>query len=181
MTQKQLQNKLYKEYNLVSEDFFKHQHYTILTRSGIEKIQAGSNIDVKFEGQHYEKDFVVIKAIATKGDKSIETFGSCTHGRGSAGNTISWYVSEIAEKRALARAILKIEGLYEHGAKSEDESDDWKDERAEITADVINRGNNAILRGEKTAEEVIEAVEAQYIVGESIKYNWKALKPQTKE
>lgn len=77
MTQKELQNKLYKDYKLVSEDYFKHNHYTIITRSGIEKIMAGSGIDITFEGQVFQPDFAVVKAIATKGDRNIETYGSC--------------------------------------------------------------------------------------------------------
>ena len=33
---------LYKEYNLTKDDVFKHQHYLIITRSGIEKLMAQS-------------------------------------------------------------------------------------------------------------------------------------------
>ena len=31
---------LYKKYNLTAEDVYKHKHYLIITRSGIEKIMA---------------------------------------------------------------------------------------------------------------------------------------------
>ena len=31
---------LYEKYNLTKEDIFKHQHYVIITRTGIEKIKA---------------------------------------------------------------------------------------------------------------------------------------------
>ena len=48
-TKKEILNNLYKKYGLEKEDTFKHQHYTILTRSGIEKIQRGGNIQVTFE------------------------------------------------------------------------------------------------------------------------------------
>ena len=34
----------YIKYNLTKDDVFKHQHYIILTRSGIDKIQALENI-----------------------------------------------------------------------------------------------------------------------------------------
>ena len=37
----------YVKYELAKDDVFKHQHYIIITRSGIEKIQAIENIIVK--------------------------------------------------------------------------------------------------------------------------------------
>jgi hypothetical protein len=53
-----------------------------------------------------EKDFAVIKAIATKGDVTIETFGSALHGQG--GNCRSNYVSWRWQRSVhLARAVLK--------------------------------------------------------------------------
>ena len=40
---------LYKKYNLTKDDFFKHQHYTIITRQGIDKIQALEQMSVNYE------------------------------------------------------------------------------------------------------------------------------------
>ena len=40
MNKRDILNRLFVENNLTEEDVFKHQHYTIITRSGIEKIQA---------------------------------------------------------------------------------------------------------------------------------------------
>ena len=71
-----------------------------------------------------------------------------------------------------------MENLYSEGVYSESEADDFSDSRTEITTAVINRGNNAILRGELTADEVIQKAEEQYIVGETIKYAWRKLKIQ---
>ena len=39
----------YLKYGLSKEDVFKHQHYIIITRSGIEKIQAIENIKIYFD------------------------------------------------------------------------------------------------------------------------------------
>ena len=39
----------YIKYNLTKDDVFKHQHYIILTRSGIDKIQAIENIFISYE------------------------------------------------------------------------------------------------------------------------------------
>ena len=63
---------LYKKYELEKSDVFKHQHYLIITRSGIEKIQAVANIKVNFDVIKCERDFCVIKAYNDK----LETFGS---------------------------------------------------------------------------------------------------------
>ena len=118
---------MYLKYELDKEDIFKHQHYIILTRSAIEKIQAKESIDVRFEVVKCEPNFAAVKAIAIKGNKVIETYGSALKGATfKDGNTNSHYVLEMAEKRSFARATLKILGLYEIGVKSEDESEDFK-------------------------------------------------------
>ena len=39
----------YHHYGLDKEDVFKHQHYVIITRSGIDKIQAIENITIDYE------------------------------------------------------------------------------------------------------------------------------------
>ena len=118
---------LYEKYNLAKEDFFKHQHYTIITRQGIDKIQALEQIDVHYEVIKCEPNFAVFKAYAQKDGKSIQTFGSALKGEGyKDGNTNSWYVAEMAEKRAMSRAVLKLTGFYELGVFGEDESETFK-------------------------------------------------------
>ena len=118
---------MYLKYELEKEDVFRHQHYIILTRSAIEKIQAHESIDIHYEVIKCEYNFAGVKAIATKENKTIETFGSALKGTNfKDGNTASHYVLEMAEKRAFARATLKILGLYEIGIKSEDESEEFK-------------------------------------------------------
>jgi hypothetical protein len=114
---------LYKKYNLEKTDVFKHQHYVIITRQGIEKIQAQEQIKIKFDVIKCEPNFAVVKAV----NENIETFGSAYKGASfKEGNTNSWYVMEMAEKRALSRAVLKLTGFYELGVFGEDESEDFK-------------------------------------------------------
>jgi len=114
---------LYKKYNLEKSDVFKHQHYVIITRQGIEKIQAQEQIKIKFDVIKCEPNFAVVKAV----NENIETFGSAYKGASfKEGNTNSWYVMEMAEKRALSRAVLKLTGFYELGVFGEDESEDFK-------------------------------------------------------
>lgn len=118
---------LYDKYNLGKEDFFKHQHYTIITRQGIDKIQAHEQMIVTYEVIKCEPSFAVFKASAEKDGKKIETFGSALKGAGyKDGNTNSWYVAEMAEKRAMSRAVLKLTGFYELGVFGEDESESFK-------------------------------------------------------
>ena len=97
----------YNKYNLEPSDVFKHQHYIIITRSGIDKIQALENIFIHYEVVKSESNFASVKAVALKGDNS-------------------WYVMEMAEKRAMSRAVLKLTGFYELGVFGEDESEDFK-------------------------------------------------------
>jgi hypothetical protein len=116
----------YIKYNLTKDDVFKHQHYIIITRSGIDKIQALENINIDYDVIKCEKDFCVVKANATKEGKSIQTFGSAIKGDFKNGTTNSWYVMEMSEKRAVSRAVLKLTGFYELGCFSEDESESFK-------------------------------------------------------
>ena len=118
---------MYVKYDLTKADVFKHQHYIILTRSGVEKISAKEHIDITYEVINSEPNFAVVKATAVKGDKVIETFGSALKGAGfKDGSTNTWYVMEMAEKRALSRATLKMTGLYEQGVFGQDESESFK-------------------------------------------------------
>ena len=117
----------YIKYNLTKDDVFKHQHYIIITRSGIEKIQALESIKIWYEVVNSEPNFAGVKATAIKDDLTIETFGSALKGETyKDGNTNSWYVLEMAEKRAMSRAVLKLTGFYELGVFGEDEAEDFK-------------------------------------------------------
>ena len=124
---------LYKKYNLTKDDFFKHQHYTIITRQGIDKIQALEQMYVKYEVIKREPNYAVFKAYAEKNGKNIETFGSAYKGETfKDGTTNSWYVAEMAEKRAMSRAVLKLTGFYELGVFGEDESESFKKQKTEF-------------------------------------------------
>ena len=131
---------LYKKYELTESDVFKHKHYLIITRKGIDKIQAKEKIFISYEAVKTEPEFCVVKAMASKEEATIETFGSAKYGgkewdatardgKGAwneKGNTTTWYVMEMAEKRAMSRAVLKLTGFYELGVFGEDESEDFK-------------------------------------------------------
>lgn len=118
---------LYKKYDLTADDVFKHQHYVIITRQGIDKIQAIEKININYEVIQCTPNFSVMRATATKEDARVETFGSALKGDNyKDGNCNSWYVAEMAEKRAMSRAVLKLTGFYELGVFGEDEADNFK-------------------------------------------------------
>lgn len=118
---------LYKKYELTKDDVFKHQHYIILTRSGIDKIQAKEKITIIYDVINCEPKYCVVKASADANGTKIQTFGSALKGTNHKdGNCNTWYVMEMAEKRAMSRAVLKLTGFYELGVFGEDESDDFK-------------------------------------------------------
>ena len=125
-TKTEMLKKLFIENNLEKEDVFKHQHYTIITRAGIDKIQANNKINIDYEVVKCERDFAVVKAYATINGQNIQTFGSALKGDFKTGNCNTWYVMEMAEKRAMSRAVLKLTGFYELGVFGEDESESFK-------------------------------------------------------
>lgn len=111
---------LFEANGLSRDDIFVHRNFTIVKRSGIEKVQAAQNIHVEFEVIQCDRDFVVMKAhghlVGDETGRKVETFGSAT-----SDNCMSKHLVEMAEKRALSRAVLKLTNLYEHGVFGEDE------------------------------------------------------------
>lgn len=127
---------LYKKYDLCKDDVYTHKHYIIITRQGIDKIQACEKINIDYQVVKCEKDYAVVKATAKVGDYTVQTFGSALYGQKEningkwidTGTTQSWYIMEMAEKRAMSRAVLKLTGFYELGVFSEEESTEFKKE-----------------------------------------------------
>jgi hypothetical protein len=124
-TKQEILNRLFVENNLTEEDYFKHNKgfYTIITRSGIEKIMYNNNIEISYELLYNSPDnkCVIIKAKGKMGDKLIETFGEA-----SPNNNQNSYPVAIAEKRSMSRCVLKLTQLYQHQVFGEDEADAFK-------------------------------------------------------
>jgi hypothetical protein len=131
-------NELVKKNHLnVDEDVFRKtirgKEMAFIKRSGIEKIQFTNDIRVKYEVIVMQPDYVVIKAIASrglgvsyaldKGDVVVESFGEATP---ENTNQKPPYYSAMAEKRGLSRVVLKIVGAYKYNVFGEDEADDFK-------------------------------------------------------
>ena len=118
-------NKLFKKYALSIDDTFKHKHYNIICRSGIDKIMGAAGIHIEYDLKHYNPDLktCIIKATGSKQDVTIQTYGEC-----SPENNRNAYPVAIAEKRAMSRIVLKLCGFYELNVFGEDEADSFKKE-----------------------------------------------------
>lgn len=132
MSNPELLRQLFKEYDLVydkdnpnskANDVYKHKHYTIITRQGIQKIERKSKIycDIEVVDSISNATSVTMKGkgIAIDGQTYI-TFASA-----SADTSTNKYYAEMAEKRCRSRLVLTLAGLYELGVFGEDESDDF--------------------------------------------------------
>jgi len=142
LSKSEILRKLFEQYNLIFDknnpkskdnDIFIHNHFTIITRSGIEKIQKAANIHIKYEIFYVSENAVFVKAVGHRLNPdgtikdSIETLASA-----SDRTSTSAYFPEMAEKRAMSRVVLKLAGLYEYGVFGADESDEWKEEAKRI-------------------------------------------------
>lgn len=128
-----------KECGITKDDVFKHNHYTIFTRSGIEKIanKKGyvTQLNVITSTPTHAAVHMKARNPIMNTDPNdplfwdVETTASALYGLGhtvdgkwiATGNTNSHYVLEVAEKRAKSRCVLMLVGLYEHNYMGEDE------------------------------------------------------------
>ena len=121
MTKQEL-TKFYKLHNLLPSDVYKDKRgFVIITKSGIEKIQNQNNIKVAFDPIVCEIDNVVFKAVSMRFDSSADEFVPIIETFGSANkeNCRNTFKVEVAEKRALARCIIKT--MQWTNMKGEDE------------------------------------------------------------
>jgi hypothetical protein len=147
---------LFKKYNLVydkdnpnskSNDVYKHKHYTIITRQGIQKIERETGITC---------DIQVVDSISTPTNVTMKGVGSIigpnnvvqtyqTFASASEETSTNKYFAEMAEKRCRSRLILTLAGLYELGVFGEDEADKFseviKEQQAQQPATAKFRGN----------------------------------------
>ena len=72
-TKKETLRRLFIECSLTQEDAFEHKFYKIITRSGIDKIQAAKNIEIKYELVHNSVDnkCIIIKAVSRMGEPTL--------------------------------------------------------------------------------------------------------------
>ena len=135
-TRSEFLRKLYLACGLIPEDTYQMKFgggpgQTIITRSGVEKIQHHFGMSCVFQLERLDPHFAAVKCTVSwqmdGATKQLETFGSALYSPDrKAGTSISLYVLELAEKRAKSRAVLQASGAYMNGAFGEDESDSFK-------------------------------------------------------
>lgn len=160
MTRKEKLNGLYQKYNLTKEDTYHNskQGWTIITRSGIDKIQEAAGIEIEYDIISHDLVNVIIKATGKINLESDEEFSArekkaeqpwmvdrkCkrieTFGEASPKNTKNGYPVAIAEKRAMSRVVLKLTGFYQEGVYGEDEA--WEDAKQFVQEEKKARGFN---------------------------------------
>lgn len=130
MTKADRLKKLYQENGLDREDTFIMEKggrkIPIITRSGIEKIQALNDIDVSFTLEKSEPDHVIIKAIGVMFVPSEngpnKVYRVETYAEANPKNCTNTYPVMTCEKRALGRVVLKLAGFYKEGVFAEGEN-----------------------------------------------------------
>lgn len=161
-TKKQTLNRLYKEYSLTSDDVFKHRlGFSIIARTGIEKIQAGIGLRVTYSLENLSNDQTIVLVKATGEIKNKDVYVE-SYGEARPENNKNGYPVAMAEKRALSRVVLKAAGFYALGVYGEDEAEDFKERKGsapaitkqaskDVPADVEPRANiDLILVDTKT-------------------------------
>jgi len=119
---------LYEKYGLESEDIFPHKHFTIITRQGIEKIEAKANIKLDLKEIEVSPTYCAMRCTASiEGKEPVVMFGSALNDpRLKMKNCQSTYLLEMSQKRSISRAVLKLCGFYTLGHFSESESDEFQ-------------------------------------------------------
>lgn len=167
---------VFHKYGLSPSDVFEHQHFTIINRGGIEKIAAKAEISLKYTLEECTPHFAVVKAYATKKGAEIETFASALYGEKvqmqkngknkwvDSGTTGTLYIVEMAEKRAMSRAVLKIENLYQHGFFGEDESEEFKRPDAIEAPPAVKEVDEVFVEGQVVLQGIIKKLHEEGVL-----------------
>ena len=122
-TQK-LVNEFKTTYKLEASDFWQLKRGSksqwIIKHNALEKVAAQDKITWTLEVLNFNPD-VVVKCIATSGDRVIESLGES-----STKNTMNQFPYAMAEKRAVDRCILKLLNAHAY-IYSDAEADDFKE------------------------------------------------------
>lgn len=119
-------NAIFKKYELSYDpsnpeskdnDVYAHKHYKIITRSGIQKIEARTGIKCQITLTASGDNFANVTGLGTSPEgKTYTTLASANEATCKNG-----YYVEMAEKRCRSRLILTLVGLYEQGVFGQDE------------------------------------------------------------
>ena len=131
---------LYLKYGLEKTDMFPHAHYTIIKREGIEKIEAKSKVKVEYKIIACTETYCAFECTATlEGKPPITMFASAMNSPKIGKSCNNFYLLEMAQKRALSRAVLKACGFYTLGHYGEDEAEDFAKSRPKKEPSAYNK------------------------------------------
>lgn len=63
--EKAFMNSLFNSYDLSMDDIFRHQHFVIIKRQGIEKIMAKAGITLKYDVEGCSEKYAAVRCTAT--------------------------------------------------------------------------------------------------------------------
>ena len=120
-TRKDALRRLFTQNGLVEEDVHKDPRgFVFIKRSGVDKIVRKQGITIAYEviKLDLEKDNidVVLKAVASMKGKNGDAINMMSFGEASNANLMGGaknFPVAMAEKRAMARVVLKMTGFYE--------------------------------------------------------------------
>jgi hypothetical protein len=130
---------LYIKYGLDESDIFNikfgNSSKPIITRVGIEKIQAQLGINISYKIERITDDhkscIILATGVITQLIDNKPTPKAITQSFGevSPSNNTNKYPIAMAEKRALSRVVIKMAGLATYGIYGEDEADEFKQQK----------------------------------------------------
>ena len=116
-TRKEALTRLFLDNGLVKEDVHKDPRgFVFIKRSGIDKIVRKQGITVAYDVVIMDVDRVVLKAVASMEGKNSKPINMMSFGEASDVNLMGGaknFPVAMAEKRAMARVVLKMTGFYE--------------------------------------------------------------------
>jgi len=116
-------------YDLQKEHFYIHKHYVIVNKIGVHIIAKAERLKFEINIIHSDGASASVDCLTNKrtgGDvrSHIRTFASSNTTTNKNG-----YHLEMAIKRAKAKAVLTYIDAYQKGIYSEDEAEEFKDEK----------------------------------------------------
>lgn len=116
----------------------------IVKRTGIEKLEKAFNIRYRYisvtESPYKDKcNVTVVLQGETDSHPPMQAMGSA-----NPDTTTNSFISDIANKRARHKIVLKIADLYQYDVHSEDESDDFKPFTQKDSSQVYNEAARKI-------------------------------------
>ena len=139
MNDKEHKNLLFEKCGLIkSEDIFKSTNkkapFTIIKKSGIEKIISHLNIEVTIDEYSSYKDHASVKVTAKMDNEVVEELGSANH----LNCPVNKYYLEMALKRATSRVVLKITKLSLYGFVGEESANIVQEKNGQYIEDKLN-------------------------------------------